>query len=166
MDRDPPKAGEAVTVLARAATYVVARCSASADVSMGKYPDPPQAFRTTPEVQLAYRRWAGFREGKEPLPSMAYFVLTLLESAAGNRKAAATTFNVDLSILETLGRLSSTKGNEQSARKIRRGVGLQELSPSEKNWMEQIVRRLIWRMGEHASGAPLPRIRMADFPPP
>jgi hypothetical protein len=105
-----------------------------------------------------------FRAGKEPLQSMAYFVLTLLESVAGNRQEAARSFSIDLSVLSTIGRLSSTKGDSSTARKIKSPKPLQELSGPEKQWLEQAIRRVIHRLGEHASGMPLTQIKLSDLP--
>jgi len=129
-----------------------------------RYPEPPKTFSPTPEVQHAYRRWLGFRSGKEPLQSMAYFVLTLLESTAAGREAAARSFQIDAAVLNTIGNLSSNKGDESTARKVGPGRQFQDLSPAEKQWLEEAVRRVIRRLGEHASGAPLTLISLVDLP--
>jgi hypothetical protein len=163
-DRDPPKPGEPQVINVMGAGVVVVAGTATLHLGLHKYPDPPAAFRSTPEVELGYRRWTRFLEGKEPLPSMAYFILTLLESAAGGRPAAASTFRVDRRVLAELGRLSSTKGDGQSARKLRTGQPLDELTGAESNWLQQAVRLLIRRLGEHASGAPLSDITLNDLP--
>ena len=42
--------------------------------------------------------------------------------------------------------------------------GFEELSGPEKQWLEQAIRRVIYRLGERASGVPLTRIRMSDLP--
>ena len=138
--------------------------SVSFHLTCSKYPQPPIAFRTTPEVEIGYRRWIGFRAGKEPLQSMAYFVLTLLESVAGSRQEAARIFYIDFTILSTIGRLSSTKGDSSTARKIDSANPLEELSGTEKQWLEQAICRVIHRLGEHAAGAPLTQIKLSYLP--
>lgn len=164
IDRDPPPPGTSQVIEAKAGEMIMLGESVSFHLTCSKYPQPPIAFRTTPEVEIGYRRWIAFRAGKEPLQSMAYFVLTLLESVAGGRQEAARIFYIDFPVLSTIGRLSSTKGDADTARKIPTGAVLQELSGSEKQWLEQAARRLIYRLGERASGVPLTRIRMSDLP--
>lgn len=164
VDRDPPPLGTSRVIQAKAGESVILGESVSLHLTCSKYPQPPMAFRTTPEVEIGYRRWIGHRGGKEPLQSMAYFVLTLLQCTAGNRDQAARIFEIEPAVLNTIGKLSSTKGDSSTARKVEAGNALQELSGSEKQWLEQAIRRVIHRLGEHASGAPLTRIRMSDLP--
>jgi hypothetical protein len=169
IDRDPPPpTGPPVINMKAAIGACAVTGKASLTLTYRKYPRPPQTFCATSEVQLAYRRWVGFRSGKEPLPAMAYFVLTLLESLVGNRRSAACTFQIDQDILNTIGKLSSTKGDESTARKVERKSGsvvpFQELSGAEKQWLEEAVPKVIRQLGQHASGAPLTRLTMNDLP--
>ena len=75
-----------------------------------------------PNVQTMYQRYMGYRQGKEPLPSMANFCLTVLEDATGQkrtrRKAAAKKYQIGLSVLSEVGRLADGKGGS-SARKAK-----------------------------------------------
>jgi hypothetical protein len=169
IDRDPPPPGGPLVINMKAAIGAFAVTgNASLHLTYRMYPKPSQTFCATSEVQLAYRRWIGFRSGKEPLPAMAYFVLTLLESLAGNRPSAARIFQIDQDILKTMGNLSSTKGDESTARKVGRKSGsvvpFQELSGAEKQWLEEAVRRVIHQLGQRASGAPLALLSMDDLP--
>lgn len=164
IDRNPPPPGSPQVIEIKGISSVSFVGSASLHLTCSKYPQPPATFRATPEVQHAYRRWLGYRSGKEPLQSMAYFVLTLLESAAGSRQDAARSFQIDLPVLATIGRLSSTKGDESTARKAGPGNQFQELSGSEKQWLEEAVRRAIHRLGEHASGSSLSLISLRELP--
>lgn len=164
IDRDPPPPGSAQVIAVKGVATISVDASASVQITYRKYPPPPITFRATPEVQHAYRRWIGFRSGKEPLQSMAYFVLTLLESAAGDRINAARSFNVELAVLGTIGRLSSTKGDPTTARKVGPGTQFQELTGAERQWLERVIPLVIRRLGEHASGAPLAPIALRDLP--
>jgi hypothetical protein len=164
IDRDPPPPGSPQVIAVKAVSFAFATGSASLHVICRRYPQPPQTFRATPEVQHAYRRWIGFRSGREPLQSMAYFVLTLLESVAGGRQKAARTFQIDPAVLGTIGRLSSTKGDESTARKAGSGLPFEELWGTEKRWLEEAVRRVIYQLGQHASAAPLELLSMDDLP--
>lgn len=163
VDRDPSPTRSHV-INAKAGEMVMIGERVSFHLTRSKYPQPPLAFRTTLEVDIAYRRWIAYREGKEPLQSVAYFILTMLESSAGGRGRAAQVFRIARPVLDTIGRLSSTRGDASTARKIKPGRSLKELSGSEKQWLEQAVRRVIHRLGEHASGADLPLITLADLP--
>ena len=164
VDRDPPPPGSPQVIKIKEAITVSVDLSASLQMTHRKYPQPPNTFRATPEVQHAYRRWIGFRSGKEPLQAMAYFVLTLLESAAGGRKNAARSFNIELDVLRVIGELSSTKGDPSTARKAGPGTQFQELTGAEKQWLEKAIPLVIRRLGEHASGAPLAPIALTDLP--
>jgi hypothetical protein len=165
VDRGPapaPRSGaRRLSVLAEAIALVE---SVSSHVTQSTYPTPPIDFRTTPEVETAYRRWRAFREGREPLPSMAYAVLTLLESLAGGRREAEATFHIEHIVLDTIGRLSSTKGDSDSARKFPQGGQVQPLTGSESAWLEAAIRRVVRRMGEHAAGVQLTQLAMSELP--
>lgn len=164
IDRNPPPPGTPRIIRAKGSSLCVVSAKATLHVTCSEYPEPPPTFRTTPEVEMCYRRWMGYRNGKEPLPAMAYFVLTVFEQIAGGRDAAARVFQIDLAILQKMGDLTSTKGDEATARKVTAGKPLQGLTAVEQHWLETAVRRVIHRLGEHASGAPLTRIRLADLP--
>jgi hypothetical protein len=165
IDRDPPPPGSPKVIKLKAMLGNVSLASSfSLHLTRRRYPQPPQAFRATSEVQQAYRRWMGFRAGKEPLQAMAFFVLTLLEKPAGGRKKAACTFHIGLDVLNTIGELSSTKGDESTARKASLGGQYQQLSDAEKQWLEAAVPKVIHQLGQYASGTSLTRLSMNDLP--
>jgi hypothetical protein len=153
-----------VSVTAETGGLTVTGYAATILITQTSYPPPPQDFRTTPEVEAAYGRWKAFREGREPLQSMAFAVLTLLQSVAGGRRQAASTFQVDIRVLHTIGRLSSTKGDAVTARKFKQGLHVDPLSGGESSWLEAAVRQLVRRVGEHAAGVRLSRMSMRDLP--
>lgn len=129
---------------------------------LNSYPSPPVTFRSTPEAAVAFNRWMQFREGKEPLQSMAYFVLTVLENNAGGRKNAAKIYRIDNKFLKEFGRLSSTKGTPANARKFQFGGNMVQLTDQEQHWLDAATRLIIRRLGEHASGADLDQITLDD----
>ena len=164
IDRSPPPAGPPQTVQATGVGTTVMLGAPTVRIACHKYPQPPSAFRSTTDVELAHRRWFNFRSGKEPLQSMAYFVLTLLERRAGGRREAAEVFSIDYEVLNKVGYLCSAKGDALTARKVDASFKFQEHTGGESSWLEQAVRRLIMRLGEHASGVPQPIIRINDLP--
>ena len=164
VDRAPRPPGGSIVVTLEGASMILMGSSAVLRLTCREYPNPPTAFSATPEVMHAYRRWLRYREGNEPLQSMTYFVLTLLESAAGGRQLASRTFQIHVDILNMMGRLSSTKGDAMTARKASSPNQFQDLSLAEKQWLEEAVRCAIRRLGEHASGAQGTVINMANLP--
>jgi hypothetical protein len=166
IDLDPPPPGSPITVQARGVSFGTAFGQAHLTVVRHSYPQPPVAFRVTPEVDILFQRWQAYRDHKEHLPGMAYFVLDLLRKVAGGQKQAAKAFAVNPHILNKLGQLSSTKGDAATARKVDRNMQFPDLSGSEKAWIEQVVQRLIRRLGERASGVVLVPITTQDLPLP
>jgi hypothetical protein len=164
IDRNPPQPGGTLVVNLQGASMVMIGSSATLHLTCREYPRPPTAFSATAEVQSAYRRWLRYRSGSEPLQSMAYFVLTLIEASAGGRQAASRSFQIQADVLGTMGRLSSTKGDEATARKVEKANQFQNLTAAEKQWLEEAVRLIIRRLGEHASGAQVGPISMRDLP--
>ena len=132
------------------------------------YPAPPsRGLARSPDVESMYLRYAGYFEGSEPLASMAYFCLTVLEASTGKcrgrRKAAATKYGIDEHVLQNLGRLCSAKGGA-GARKAE-GLG-HELSSHERHFLHMAVRAIIRRAAEvaHDPRAPLTPITLRDLP--
>jgi hypothetical protein len=164
IDRAPPTPGMTMSLTGLAVEMVGITDSVHLHLSRGVYPEPPEHFQATPDVELAFRRWLGYREGREPLQSMAYFVLTVLERKAGDRKAAANVFAVDPRVLRRVGQFSSERGDPETARKAARGSSFVPLTGPEEHWLEQAVRRLVQRLGEHAAGGVLPQLTMTDLP--
>ena len=132
------------------------------------YPAPPsKGLARSPDVESMYRRFVGYFEGSEPLTSMAYFCLTVLETSTvkcrGRRKAAATKYGIDEQVLKNLGRLCSAKGGA-GARKAE-GVD-HELSSHERHFLHMAVRAIIRRAAEvaHDPRAPLTPVTLRDLP--
>lgn len=161
IDRNPPRPGERAMLSVESCSHVHLAENVSLVLTRKKYPAPPVRFTTTRDVEMAYRRWLGFKDGKESLPSMAYFVLTILEQAAGGRKEAAATYAVEKAILDQVGNLSSTKGDPETARKA--AAASVALTEPERLWLEDATRKLIFRLGEHASGKPLITLHMKSL---
>lgn len=127
----------------------------------------------TSDVESLWLRYCGFKRGAEPLLSMAYFVLTVVEALAARTQAegtkfkalsvAAKVFNVEEAVLKKIGELSSTRGDRSTARK----VGHQPerpLTSEECVWLEQAVQHLILQVGRTNSAPPPGSLRLADLP--
>ena len=135
---------------------------------LSQYPTPPSVGLTiTPDVQSMFDRFMGYRSGREPLPSMAYFCLTVFEASAGQntsrRKVAAKKYGVSQKMLEKIGYLSANSGGPQ-ARKAS-GLG-QALTNEDQRFLREAVAAIIRRVAEAAydPAKNTPEISMSDFP--
>jgi hypothetical protein len=130
------------------------------------YPEPPLEFALTPDIVTMRDRLVGSISGREPLPSVAYFCLTVIESiggpGSGARTRAAKTLVVDVPVLKKLGELSSRYGGAAAGRKA---SSIKPLTDIQTHWLREALHKLIVRVGQHAAGAPLTLITMADLPP-
>ena len=165
IDRKPTPG--VIVMHAAPARYHVSISSAKVTVSPPKYPTPPTGIDSShPDVQTLYERYRRFREGREDLPSFAYFCLTVLEypftpPRKGKRERAAASCGIDVDVLDRIGDLSSTKGGS-GARK-RDGID-KPLTDEERRFLERATVRLIRRLAEHhAAKGGLPTISMKDF---
>lgn len=120
-------------------------------------PPPPRDFVVGPEVEVMWERYCRYVAGEEPLLSMAYFCLTLLER--GDRGAAAAQFAIGYTVLTKLGELTSTRGDPQTARKM--SAQLKPLAASERAWIEGAIKAIMRHLAMRPPGRTL---RMADLP--
>jgi hypothetical protein len=166
IDRDPPPPGTGQVVYLSGSARGVVTATGTLHVKRGRYPEPPNAFVVSPDVETMWRRYEGYLEGREPLAAMAYACLTLLEASARGRESAAKQYRISLDVLRKLAHLATEIGDEGTARKFSR---LRERRPHtgpERDWVEAVVKALIQRAGECASepGASRPQITMSDLP--
>lgn len=163
--RTPAGAGGKGTVSVELRSGLVVGDAVDAHPTRHHYPPPPTQgeFAMSEYLALAYHRWRNYVRKQEPLPSMAYFICTIFEQLAGSRRDAAKTFEIDYKVLDTMARLSSNSGGASSLRKFAAGRPPVEMPDIERAWLEEVVKRLIRRLGEYAAVAPLVRITMADF---
>ena len=165
VDRNPPPPGGSQHITLAGSVRFGITTAASLTVTRRSYPPPPADFTASLDVVSAYDRWLGYRAGKEPLQSMAYFVYTITRARTRNLAEAARMLYVDKRILIELKRLASTKGDPLTARKAPRDGQFEKLTDTERAWLEQTVPKIIRRLGEHAAGAPLTLMRLNDLPP-
>ena len=162
IDRNPPPPGTVQVVTASATLRAYWALTAIAHVRRKAYPQPPQHFRVSPDVETMWHRYEGYVEGREPISSMAYFCLTVLEARAGNRVRAAREYGISKNVLGELGKLTSERGDAKSARKM--SPRLRPLTSKEATWIEAVVKAIIRRVGERKAKTPLPTIMMKDLP--
>ena len=165
IDRNPPPPGSPQTIQVQSVAMATAVGNVTLHVSRGMYPEPPTVFRINPDVETLWQRYQGYRRGHEPLPSMAYFSLTLLEAMAGGRPQAAKAFKISPRVLAKIGQLTSERGDASTARKYRALTSGGPLTGSEVHWIEEAVKVVIRRLGELDSIDKLSTIELKDLPP-
>ena len=144
------------------------RASFTLTVVAASYPTPPAGVNYYhPDVQTMYQRYLGYRRGNEPLASMSYFCLTVLEVSTGQKKSqlksAAQKYQIANTVLNKIGDLCSNKGGP-GARKAD-GVS-NDFTTEERTFLEQAIKSIIRRCAEkaHAPNIPLRQITMSDLP--
>lgn len=165
IDRNPPKKpcnSESLNVCVSSSIHV------SEHLSRSKFPSLPQNFAVSTDVETMYLRYKAYRENREPLTSMANMCLTVLEVSAGSkqsRKKAAQKYFIHFDVLKKLGELVSERGSKLEARKMPKSGTLIPLTQKEKSWIEEVIKKIIFRVGERAfdQQKQLPQITMNDF---
>jgi hypothetical protein len=140
VDRNPPPPGSYGVVAVEDVVAISAVGSVTVRVGRKQYPPPPRQFQVSPDVETLWQRYEGYLRGKEPLPAMAYFCLTMIEALAGRRKKAAKWLHISRTVLKMLGNLTSTRGDEKMARKVEKGRPLTPMSDREKAWIEAAIK--------------------------
>jgi hypothetical protein len=171
IDRNPPpppsndQTIKATLVLTLEDMHIAA--SATVHAKYNNYPKPPTlSLRVTPDVETMRLRYRGYQAGREPLQSMAYCCLTLVEASAGGRSKAAHQYHIDISVLRKLGFLTTEqRGDAKTVRKFKARQPLQPLSGAEQAWIEAAIKALIRRMGEYRPSQPISQLSMHDLPP-
>ncbi|MEW6681615.1 MAG: hypothetical protein AB1451_01635 [Nitrospirota bacterium] len=171
VDRNPPPPGTVYRFVSGVATLTAgsATLKGVGRAVHSKYPDLLTSFQATPEVMKWHKRWTNLQKGREPLSTFAYALLSHLEARTGEkrrvREKAAEMFKIDLAVLDKLGNLSGeSRGDLVTGRKFKAGTPMKPLDPSEEIWLKETVRRVIFRLGEHAVGGPLTPITLGDLP--
>ena len=168
-DRDPPAPTPGVVDLrATGRAGVASSGTASLTVATPNYPPPPSGMTLDPDdpdVLTMYDRLRRHHEGKEPLPGMANFCLTMIEQEfeRRSRKAAAAKYAIASDVLNRIAELCAKKGGPQAARKAM-GAG-SDLTKEESQFLEKAVKAIIRRRAERAAGddTQRPRITLRDL---
>ena len=160
VDRQPPPG--VVNIRASASTGRP-RASARAQAVSRHYPKPPaHCDFQHPDVKAMYVRYIGHRQGEEPLVSMAYFCLTVLEHSVQppkRREKAARRWRIEKAVLDRVAELSSTRGGT-AARKAE-GIG-KPLRSEEERFLRDAIRSIIGHAGRMAcsTGTPPDRLNL------
>lgn len=165
LDRIPPPPGVVEGHGVAMAGGASVRASGTVTSNRYAYPEPPLDFAASPDVETLWNRYQGFLAGREPLPSMAYFCFTAIVAMAGGVDEASARFKIARPVLKKLSELSSTRGGATDARKYEAKGTLTPLSQPERKWLDAVVRQVIRRVGQEATGAAPLVLAMTDLPP-
>ena len=165
IDRKPrtiPGVADVSATIRTGALTISARATAD-PIRPSAYPSPPSGVRMSSDIESMNTRYMDYRQGREPLASMAYFCLTVLVDSMG-RKVASKRYQVERDILDIIGFLSSKKGGPQ-ARKA--GGTTHDLTDQERHFLEEATKAMIYRAAEkaHNPDSDLPKITLSDLPP-
>jgi len=165
-----------VVVRLSAGSMITVADAATAHVTSRSYPNPPDAFTVSEDVEVMWTLYQRYRQDRERLLTMAATCLSWLELRAqqnhptgkkSRRKRAAQQYNIELDVLRKLGELSANLGVGVEARNVYPG-GSQPRNPThrERKWIEEVIKKIITRVGEHAADPQgvLPKITMANLP--
>lgn len=149
--------------------HAITSMDAVLHLSHNTYPSRPERFCLSPDVEKMYLRYKNYRQGREPLTTMANVCLTLLQASTGSknkqREKAAEKYRIDKTVLSKLGELCD-RGSQAEARKAPKKGSFVPLTEKEKQWIETVIKAIIRRAGEVAydSKAKLNLLTMSDFP--
>lgn len=169
VDRNPPPPTPGVVNISAHIRAGVPTVRATVTVTTPKpYPSPPSGVTLDPydpDAMTMFYRFEGYLENKEPLTSMAYFCLTMLDGYLCNgRRAAARTYGIDKNVLGMIGNLTANKGGRGIARKAS-GIGF-GLAREESRFLEEAVKAIILRVAAiaHDPEKRRPKITLSDLP--
>lgn len=97
---------------------------------------------------MLWARYQAYVEGREPLTSVAYFCLTYVQALAGGGDSRASKkYRISRKVFERIGKLTGTRGDYLTARKVVNNQPPMPLSQDDLRWLETAVRLMIWRVG-------------------
>lgn len=131
-----------------------------------RYPDPPEDFALSTEVEVMWTLYDNYLQGRERLLPMTYTCVSWITHPDGI-KAAAERYKVSINVLSLLKKQSSRSGKGVEARKMDNNERRQDLTSKERRWIEAAVRALIKRAGQYAADPKKawPEITNSNLPP-
>ena len=169
-DRNPkPPEPTSGPLEASAEVAIEADFSVSAWVTRGLpyYPPPPASGSVDPDDDCVVKmkgRYELYCLGRTTLPDAENFCVTILEKQyGGGRSAAAKKCGISNSVLDTIGRLASTKGGAVA----RKAIGADdEFTNQEKRFLNLAIPKIIFRAAQVAADDSQrhPQSTMKDLP--
>jgi hypothetical protein len=170
VDRNPLPTSPGHILQACAGEITLTGMLTSCTVTRKYYPSPPNGLLVSADVRTMWNRYLNYVAQKEPLLSMAYFCLTVIENSTGEKKNqrehAGKLYNISPDLLGKLGQLVSETGDETQARKLGLKSRRAPLSGAEETWIRDAIRLIIRRKAEYDSspGSVLPFLDLGQLP--
>lgn len=143
IDRDPKHGPRGAIGFA----FVSFSANAVGHAKRGKYPDPPNGIALNPDVDLMLAAYRQYREGRRTLADAAYFCLTVLQHRVGSRGDTARHYAVEKKVLDRIAELATKRGGAEA----RKADGANTpFTPTERQWLEGTMKRLLRRAAEVA----------------
>jgi hypothetical protein len=157
-----------------AGSMSIAAVAATAHVTSRSYPNPPDDFTVSEDVEVMWTLYQRYRQDRERLLPMAATCLDWLEFRAQQndptgkkkvREKAAQHYNIEIDVLRKLGNFTANLGAGVEARKVYGGSQLRNPTHRERKWIEEAIKKIIRQVGEHAADPQgvLPKITMANL---
>lgn len=169
----PPPPGTPRTVQVEGIASSESVASLGLVVHKRQYPKPPSDFVADTDGKAMWEQYERYKQGRDRLLPMAYSCLARLEHRARSypgkgqkRQKAASMYSVDGDVLDKLGELANTLGDEVESRKITPQSALRTPTDEEIKWIEEALRLIIRRVGQHAADPQRqwPQLTLADLP--
>ena len=164
-----------VVVRLSAGSMSIAAGAATAHVTSRSYPNPPDHFTVSEDVEVMWTLYQRYRKDRERLLTMAATCLSWLRFRAQQNdpttgkkslnKKVEQQYNIEIDVLRKLGELTANLGVGVEARKVYGGSQLRNPTHGERKWIEEAIKKIIRRVGEHAADPQgvLPKITMANL---
>jgi len=157
-----------------AGSMSIAAWAATAHVTSRSYPNPPDDFTVSEDVEVMWTLYQRYRQDRERLLTMAATCLSWLEFRAQQndptskkslREKAAQQYNIEIDVLRKLGDLTANLGIGVEARKVHGRSQLRNPTHRERKWIEEAIKKMIRQVGKHAADPQgvLPKITMANL---
>ncbi|MGD9711832.1 MAG: hypothetical protein AB7V46_07185 [Thermomicrobiales bacterium] len=134
-----------------------------------RLPTPPSNFALSDEVERIWFRWTAYREGREPIASVAYYCITVLENwiileqaQLGNsigkrevRRHAGSRLGFENAVLNDFAELCSEVGDYSQRRKehAHDDTLKRPFTETEIQWMERILLKVTERIGQYSANS-------------
>lgn len=173
IDRNPPPPGAPQTVQLEPLAMVGSVGSLTVVPHLKHYIEPPADFVASLDARAMWEQYERYLQGHDRLLPMAYSCLARLEFRAKphpakgtKRHKAASMYAIDYEVLDKLGELTNTLGDEVGARKLTPQSELRPPDPQEVTWIKAALKRIIRRAGEYTADPQKAwsQITMSDLP--
>jgi len=114
---------------------------------ISRFPEKNNSFDSNPDMEIMWKRFEIYKDGREPLLSMAYFCLSYLEGICGSRGTIVKTYKIERKILDKLGDVSSECGSKLQARKGKDNNFI-NLDSDTISWVEKCILEIIKHLGK------------------